>query len=372
MRLLKVSFLMFLIVLIGCSSNDDISDNEDNTIDNEDNEKDDFVVSFSSTISSSQIYSKNVNVGKLEAFDIDKEGNVYYARLGDADEEDAGHNIYIYKAKPDIEDPPEYMILQHFGHPYNISIDDDGDETFLWIGSNGSRHSTGKYWDELSFSRIKYESGKTYKDGYGGDNYFLNDNKLKKTQVDVNRENNRMVVAAQSKKGKSWSFFTYDLAEAEALSRTLFSFTVKNDQTMEREVEGRDLSELKPIGSFTVEDNRDDKPNALNSYWLQGFGIDNNENIYFYEGEGNRKGRAGHAYITGMSINGDIVGKRTRVEATETYSGLDNVGILHDSADLEPEGMTIKNGFVYLGFISRLNEGDKKANILRYRFFLDD
>lgn len=332
---------------------------------------------FSLPLSEVEIYSKNIDVKKLEAFDIDKKGNIYYARLGLV-KNDKGHEVYLYKAKPN-ETPKEYMILKYFGHPYNISVEEGENEIYLWISSNGSKHKNGKYWDEPSVSRIKYEPGKTYVKGYGGDTYFLNIDSLQKTQVDINKEKNLMLIAAQSKKRKDWSFYTYDLKEAKALPETLFSFSVtlggekdskQKEQKLDKEIEGRDLSQLTPLGSFTLMGKRAHKPDALNSFWMQGFNIDNNRAIYFYEGEGNRNGRNAQAYITSLDIEGNIIGERTKIKATESQSDLNEEGIIHVSGNLEPEGMTVKEGAIYLGFLAHYEEKNnivRRSTILKYK-----
>lgn len=331
---------------------------------------------LSQPISKVKVYSKNVDVEKLEAFDIDYQGNIYYARLGDLNGKAKGknksHEVYIYKAKPN-QKPYEHMTLKFFGHPYNISVEEDGGETYLWISSNGSKHKTGKYWNERSFSRIKYEAGKVYKKGYAGETYFLNKGKMK-TQVTINKKSDLICVCAE--KGKDWSFYTYKLSKVENLPDTLFTFPVtiggedagSVERTFKRTVRGHNLNSLIPLGSFTIPGNRNNKPNYLNSFWLQGFAIDSSGYIYFYEGEGSSKGSS-QAYVTIFDMQGQRVGKRTRVEAIKNIKDLNDAGIINNSGNLEPEGMTIKGNSIYLGFLSHnvgINNKGRRANIFKY------
>jgi hypothetical protein len=322
-----------------------------------------------------KIFSKNVNVEKLEAFDIDEEGNIYYATLGDLNDKvkgkNAAHEVFIYKARPDQE-PDEHMTLKYFGHPYSISIEEEGEETYLWVGSNGSKDKTGKYWNERSVSRIKYEAEKVYKNGYGGETFFLNKDKFK-TQVSINKEGDLICIAAE--KGKDWSFYTYKLSDVKALPDTLFTFQVtfggeetgSEERTLKRTVRGHDLNRLVSLGSFTVPGNRSGKPDGLNSFWLQGFAIDANSYIYFLEGEGNREGRAAQAYVTVLDVQGNIAEKRTKVEAIADKKDLNNAGIINNLGNMEPERMTVKDNSIYLGFLSHgLNNTDRKADIFRY------
>ena len=333
---------------------------------------------LSKPITDLKIYSKNIDVGKLEAFDIDSHGNIFYARLGDLNKKikgkDIAHEVFIYKAKPN-QKPQEYMTLKYFGHPYNISIEEDRGETFLWISSNGSKHNTGKYWDERSVSRIKYEAGKIYDKGYGGETFFLNNNELK-TQVAINKENDLICIA--SEKGKDWSFYIYKLSQVKALPDTTFTFKVtiggeeigSKEQTIIKRVKGHDLSRLTPLGTFTVPGDRENKPGGLNSFWMQGFSIDKNGYVYFYEGEGNRQGRLARAYLTILDIHGNIIGSRTKVEAISNSKELDKAGIINNRGNLEPEGMAIRGDYIYLGFLSHKvgsNKKGRKANIFQYK-----
>jgi hypothetical protein len=339
------------------------------------------LASLSWLISEVNVYSKNVNVENLEAFDIDKQGNIYYARLGDVNGKvkgkDKAGEVYIYKASPN-QQPKEHMTLKYFGHPYNISVEEEGGETYLWISSNGSKHKTGKYWDERSVSRIKYVPGKVYKKGYGGESYFLNNGKLK-TQVAINRKGDLLCIAAEE--GKDWSFYIYKLSEAEALPDTLFTFSVRiggeevgsKKHTVKKTVRGHDLSRLAPLDSFTVPGARHHKPDSLNSFWMQGFVIDANSYIYFYEGEGNRQGRNASAYVTVLNIHGKIVEKRTKVEAISTSKNLDKLGIINNSANMEPEGIAVKGNSIYLGFLSHkvgLNNSGRRSDIFQYNSHL--
>jgi len=322
-----------------------------------------------------KIFSKNVNVEKLEAFDIDEEGNIYYATLGDLNEKvpgkNAAHEVFIYKAKPD-QQPNQHMTLKYFGHPYNISIEEEGGETYFWVSSNGSKDETGKYWNERSVSRIKYEAGRVYERGFGGETFFLNKDNLK-TQVSINKEGDLICIAAE--KNKDWSFYTYKLSDVKALPDTFFTFQVtfggeeigSEERTLKRTVRGHDLNRLKPVSSFTVPGQRNNKPTGLNSFWLQGFAIDANSYIYFLEGEGNREGRAAQAYVTVLDVQGRIVEKRTKVEAIASNKDLNEAGIINNLGNMEPEGMTVKDNSIYLGFLSHgLNNTDRKANIFRY------
>lgn len=326
-------------------------------------------------VSIETVYSKNINVGKLEAFDIDSEGNIYYARLGLVNGKKKGENrahiVFIYKGKPN-QPPSQCMTLKYFGHPYNIAVETEGGQTYIWINSNGSKHKNGKYWDARSVSKIKYIPGKIYV-GYGGETYFLNNGQLR-TQVALNRKSNLICISAR--KDKDWYFYTYRLSEVESLPDTLFTFSVilggedlgTKEQTISRTVKGHDLSKLVPLGSFSVPGDWGDKPEGLSSFYFQGYSIDKTSHIYFFEGEGKKNGRPAQAYVTVFDINGRIKRERTKIKAILSSEDLDKIGIANQLADMEAEGITVKGNSIYLGFLSRNIGADKskKANIFRY------
>lgn len=379
MKIDRLTFLisLFLVLLLSCNTSKKMFGKGN---DNKKEQMDSFLKELTAPLNKVELFSKNIDVKKMEAFDVDEKGNIFYARLGLVNGKKKGENkanrVYIYKARPN-QQPKEYMTLKYFGHPYNISVEKVGGDTYLWISSNASKHKTGKYWDERSVSRIKYNPGKVYEKGYGGETYFLNNQELK-TQVSVDREHNLICIAAE--KGKNWSFYTYNLNEVEALPDTTFTFFVtlggedmgSKEQRVKKVVEGHDLSKLSPIGAFTIPDRRSDKPDSLNSFWLQGFSIDGRKHIYFYEGEGNRKGRLASAYLTVLDINGSVIGHRTRIAATANIADLDSAGILNREGDLEPEGMAIIGGSLYLGFLAHhvgKNKKGMRTNILRYDLY---
>ncbi len=364
-------FMMLIIVfaITACNTSQTNNKKQNDTSD---------LISLSKPITDSNIYSKNVDVGKLEAFDINKQGDIFYARLGELNNQVKGkneaHKVFIYKARPN-QKPHECMILEYFGHPYNISVEEDMGETFIWISSNGSKHKTGKYWDERSVSRIKYKSGMIYGQGYGGETFFLNNGKLK-TQVAINKESDLLCIAAQN--DKDWSFYTYNLSKVKTLPDTTFTFKVtiggeevgSEEQTIKKIVKGHDLGKLTPLGFFTIPGDRNNKPNGLNSFWLQGFTIDRDSLIYFYEGEGNRQGRLAQAHLTVLDIYGNQWSKRTKVEAISDSSKLNDIGVINNAGNMEPEGMTIKGSFIYLGFLSHgvgVEEKDRRANIFKFK-----
>jgi len=322
------------------------------------------------------IYSQNVPLiapyRVMQSIDFDKKGNVFYSQIGVAAGFEQGktkaHEVYIIRNKPNIPAGNDYMVLKYFGHGGNIAVDEDENGLFIWMGSNGTKYSSGEYWDEYSVSRMPFEAGKTY-EGYGGESYFLN-NGLYRIQAAVDRKGDLLCINA-SKDGERY-FYTFKLSEAEALPVTDFDFSVKiggeednvAEQVVQRKVQGRDLSLLEPLGSFKLPKGNNESLD-VNSLSFQGYDIDESQHVYFFEG--NHSGNLSQAYVTVFDIQGNVSYERTKVSAISEVDKLVDAGIVNNSGYMEAEGIKVKGNQLYLGFASYQGKEDfRRANIFKY------
>lgn len=333
-------------------------------------------------LSQNIIFSKNVSLVApfrvIQSFGLDNRGNIYYSQIGTASGfvkgETKAHELYIVRGNPNTTVGKDYMTLKYFGHGGQISIEENGRDVYVWVSSNATKYASGEYWDARSVSRIKYEPGKIYENGYGGETYFLN-NGIFRIEAAVNREGNLLCINA-SKNGIRY-FYTYKLSEVMALPLTNYTFSVKiggeeyntTEDSVTRIVKGHDLSQLTPLGFFNIPagDNQATDPNSLH---FQGYEIDASRHIYFFEGNGsdyNISGRPSRAYVTIYDIQGNLVYKRTKIEAITDPGILEDKGLTNSSGYMEAEGITIKGNQLYLGFASHQGEKDyRRANILKY------
>lgn len=322
------------------------------------------------------LYSKNVQLiapfRVMQSFDLDDQGNIYYSQIGAANGFIQGktkaENLYIIKGKPN-QKPSKYMTLKYFGHGGQIAVEVENGNSYIWVSSNASQYSSGEYWDARSVSRIKFESGKVYK-GYGGETYFLN-NGLYRIEAAIDKENNLICINA-SKDGTRY-FYTYKLSDVEALPVTDFTFSVKiggeevgsKEHIVTRTVQGHDLSKLTPLGSFSIPPGKN-KTADVNSCHFQGYDIDGHY-IYFNEGNGSSSNIPSQAYVTIFDLEGNIVGKRTRVSAISDKEELASAGITNNSGYMEAEGIKIRGNQIYFGYASHQElENYRRANIFKY------
>ncbi len=332
-------------------------------------------------LSQNMIYSKNVPLiapfRVMQCFGLDNKGNIYYAQIGTASGFAQGktkaHELYIARGTPNRPVGNDYMTLKYFGHGGQIDVENEGEDVYIWVSSNATKYSSGEYWDSRSVSRIKYESGKVYNNGYGGDTYFLN-NGIYRIEAAVSKEKDLICINA-SKDGVRY-FYTYKLSEVMALPLTDHTVTVKiggeeygtSEHTVTRTEKGHDLSALTPLGAFHLPkgNNEATEPNTLN---FQGYDIDASGHIYFFEGTGNDNNvttGSSHAYVTIFDIDGQML-KRAEVSAIEDIGSLTNEGLTNSSGYMEAEGIKVIGNHIYLGFASHQESEDyRRANILKY------
>lgn len=341
---------------------------------------------LSAPLSDNIIFSKNIQLiaplRVMQGFDIDSKGNLYYIQIGKKSgaeiNKTKSHELYVIKSTPNNSNISNYMTFKYFGHGSNFVVEESGNDTYVWLNSNATKTiSSSEYENSISFSRIKFESGKVIENGYGGETFFLNNGK-KNTHPAIDFENRRLCISATESGTRN--FYVYDLDQALALPNTPFTFDVTfggeetgvPEQTVSKTVEGKDLAKLTPLGSFSIPKGKD-KTTDLNSHSLQGFDIVGNY-IYFNEGDGNGNDIANgnsNDYVTILDINGNIVHPRTAVAAITNIENLKTAGIT-DSGYMEGEGIKVKGNKIYLGFASRRNpaiagnDDNRRANVFVY------
>lgn len=331
------------------------------------------------TLTNSIIHSKGVELkapkNSFQSFDMDKDGNIFYSQIGIVNGYSAGrskaYEMYIFRGLPHAPVENEYMTLKYFGHTSNIAIEEDNGDVYVWLSSNASRRSKGGYYDNLSVSRIKYEPGKVYKNGYGGDNFFLPGKSNLHPALDL--DNDLLCINANS--GSKRYFYVYRLSEVFRLPIEAFEIQVKigglkkgtEERLVTKEVPGRDLSKLIPLGQFSLRRGRDKKKD-INYYPLQGFDIDDSF-IYFNEGMGydlSISRDKSEGYITVLDFQGNIVVNRTKFNAIDNPEDLVNHGLTNYSGYMEAQGIKVKGNQLYLGYASRNGSDDvKRANIFK-------
>lgn len=338
-------------------------------------------------LSEQLIYSANTKLiapyRVMQGFDIDSSGNIYFIQIGAYSGGTPGstkaHESYIIKTTPNSNDVSNYMTFKYFGHGSNLAIEETNQgDTYVWLNSNATKNLTSfEYEDSKTISRIKYEPGKTYEEGYAGETFYLGD-EFKNTHPAIDVKNRRLTISASQNRLRH--FFTYDLDDAMNLSEKEISLELtyggelvgETPVTETRKIQVKDLRELIPLGYFKIPVGYN-KDKDINSHSMQGFDVQGNF-IYFNEGDGNQNIiKNGHSndYVTIFDLNGNIIKNRTAVYAITDLDLLNKLSIT-DTGYMEGEGLKIIDNKLYLGFASRRNPsapgGDdyRRANIFVY------
>ena len=310
------------------------------------------------------VYSRGVQLVRnavMQCFDVDSKGEIYYVQIAGTD----AHELHVIRGAAN-EAPADYMTLRWFGHGTNMAVEEQGNDRYIWIGSNGNKLDDGSYSQNQTVSRVKYEAGKTL-DCCAGETFWLEGKRNVHPAVDVASD---MLAITASTTGVR-DFYVYRLSEALALPESEVSLTVTSggeDGTQEttgaRTVKVRKLDQLTPVGRFTVNTGKTDS--EVGYYDFQGFDCTNGI-IYFYEGVGNdNDGKtASVAYVTLLDLTGAQAYPRTKVGAIADMQALTTAGITA-TGYMEAEGIKMKNGSLWLGFASKSTDDIRRANIFRY------
>ena len=319
------------------------------------------------------IYSKGVYLVRnsvLQSFDVDKNGSIYYVQVGGA----LKHVLFVANGEPN-KDITSSMQLKYFGHGTNMAIEENGEDRFIWIGSNGHKNSSGDYGSNQTFSRIKYVPNKIVERYEEGDTYYMS----KKANIHpaIDQEKDILAVTTSGGGNPNRFFYIFKLSEVKNLPSSIVklpSLTFggeephgQQEQTVEQSINVKDLTNLTPISTFTVAPSNN--KTQLNSYAFQGFDISDGK-LYFYEGEGNDnkiENGPSNAYLTIFDyMEGKVVSERAKVNAISNIADLNKFNITA-TGYMEAEGIKMKNGILYLGFASRSTDDIRRANILQYR-----
>lgn len=319
------------------------------------------------------IYSKGIYLVRnsvIQSIDVDKNGSIYYVQVGGA----LKHVLFVSNGEPN-ENITSSMQLKYFGHGTNMAIEEDGEDRYVWINSNGHKNSSGDYGSNKTFSRIKYEPNKIVERYEEGDTYYM----ANKANIHpaIDQENDILAVTTSGGGNPNRFFYIFKLSEVKNLPNSIVKLPALTfggeephglpEQRVEPSINVKDLTDLEPISSFSVPPSND--KSVLNSYAFQGFDISDGK-LYFHEGEGNgnkKENGPSNAYVTIFDYTeGKVISERTKVNAISNIDDLDKFNIT-STGYMEAEGIKMKDGVLYLGYASRSTDDRRRANILQYK-----
>lgn len=374
MNIEKKAILMlcsFCMTLLFAACNDD--DDDQNYIGSQ---YEGFSEKIASPLTADLIYSKGTYLVRnaiMQSFDIDSEGMLYYDQGG------GSLYQYLFIARSEPNQPiVDYMGVKYFGHGTNIAVEEDGDDRYVWINSNGTKSSDNSYGGSQTISRIRYVPGSTV-EFYGGETYYL----PQKSNIHpaIDQENDMLAVTTSGGGDPLRYFYIFRLSEARALpdedvtlsnSVTYGGEEAEHPQSVTevRTLKAKNLGKLTPLYEIRIAEGKTTE--VYNYYDFQGFDVKDGL-LYYYEGTGNDNTgtTASVGYVTVFDItktipvSSNLVMQKTKIESIANINDL-TVFNITDTGYMEPEGIKFKNGELYLGFASKGSDETRRATIFRY------
>ncbi len=321
---------------------------------------------FEMPLSRDLLYSNNARLPKnalMQCFDIDSKGDIYYVQLANADR----HNLHVSKGSPNAAYTTS-MTLSYFGHGTNFAIEEDGDDTYIWMSSYASRNDAGQYWSGQTVARVKFRNGVTLKPEDCTDHYYVG---MYESHAAVDEENDLLMIMSSQGTGHAYCKI-YSLAEAKSVPLSTVQLMNRNwggatssepSQSGSQRVQVHDLRKIKPVADVAIKF-ADFGANVENPN--QGFEVGPNR-IYNWEGSGRGNGTdPSTAKITVFDFSGNLVCGPLPVMAIEDINGLKELGIA-STGYMEAEGMKVIGDKLYLGF-GQIIDGKSRSCVFQYPF----
>ena len=274
------------------------------------------------------------------------------------------HENYVIRRK---NGKREYMTLRYFGSANSLAFetDQDGNE-FVWIGSNGTNNKKHKaYGYTRTISRIPFEPGKEYNDGYAGETVYMVGEYY--CWPAVNAKDDVLGVATQ--KGGAVTINLYSLNDARALDdteikiKTVYKGEVIGDteQTVVRTIKAKDLTTLEANSTIVIpkaDKETADPAKEVNYYSFRAWDVDK-DYVYFVEGKhnnGSMKNGESKAFITVYDHAGRIVLPKRRIQCIFDQYLLESLQIT-PAGYADVAGIKVIDGKIYIMFSVKNSKG---------------
>lgn len=259
----------------------------------------------------------------------------------------------------------EYMTLQYFGHATTFSVEEEGNERYLWLGAYGTPNDSEYhlYFNEKVLCRVKFVAGKTVNTAQADDYYYIGEYTNMHPAIDP--ENGLICINYQDNTGNNANrrcFVVYKFNEVK--KAPLKDITIScgdafktgnatSQNITSTVVKCHDLTTLTPVARFSFPKTKYGAGDNPVFYDWQGFEF-HKDRLYYYEGDTNyyltgNVDSPSYAYLTIFDDKGRLVEKRTQVaiaadsDAQKQY-GLGVLGCM------EAEGLKVRGNDLYIGF----------------------
>lgn len=285
----------------------------------------------------------------MQSFDIDKRGQFYMSK-----EDNTSMRVSALNKDGSVIGE---MVLPSGGHGDGFSIEQDNDEVYFWTsGTMGEHSENGGYSggkangsDVRLVCRHKFKAGATEYAEEAAECFYLNNNGAR--IVDIDTEHDVMVLWTYEN-SSDW-IYVYRPSEIRSASRK----TVKVIRTSHNEgksVSAYDLNTVKPVAKFSWK-RKGVTTGSTNSGAVQGLCV-YDDRIYVTSGAKNDEA----TLMSVMDFSGNILQQLVKVGVSADKQQLIKLNLSSDGT-FEPEGVHIRKGQMYLGFVGDYpTSGSKK------------
>ena len=304
----------------------------------------DITINYSQKLTQEMIYSNNnalLDNKSMQSFDVLLDGDIVFGGQ-------TINSLEFQRIKPNGSSV-EAMYAFYAGHGTNFSVEEPpaGGDQYLWISNFASKITELDYKNEQLISRIKFEPGKQYMPE-DCDNYYFGDYSYVLAAVDSEHD-----LLALNGGGRDFKIFR--LSEAvKAPKKSITLRPIKRggpsggpitvEETVTLTVSAHDLTSIPTVASFTLPSDAiiqgtssvDGKTRAE-----QGFCV-YKDRLYFLSGP--------DIAIAIVDFNGKVIQSAKALAIDDDPEDYLPLGVSRNGY-LEPEGIKIRRGKVYVGVI---------------------
>ena len=278
--------------------------------------------------------------GGMQSFDIDKRGQFYMST------EDS-NSMRVCALNKDGSKIGADMVLPSGGHGDGFSIEQDADEVYFWTSGTLGEHTTnGGYSggkanesDVHLICRHKFKAGVTEYAEEAAECFYLNDNGARFADVDTEHD----VMALWTYEGSSDYIYVYKISDIRKASKVTKKVT-RTSHNEGKEVTAYNLNSIKSVARFSWK-RKGVTTGDTNAGAVQGLCV-YDDRIYVTSGAKNDEA----TLMSVMDFEGNILQKLVKVGVSEDKQQLIKLNLSSDGT-FEPEGVHIRKGQMYLGFV---------------------
>ena len=276
----------------------------------------------------------------MQSFDIDRRGQFYMST-------EDNNSMRVCALNKDGSRIGDDMVLPTGGHGDGFSIEYDSDDIYFWTsGTMGERTSNGGYSggkandpDVHLICRHKFKAGATEYAEDALERFYLNDNGARFADVDTEHD----VMVLWTYENSSDYIYVYRISDIRKAS-TVTKKVTRASHNQGKEVTAYNLNSVKYVARFPWK-RKGVTTGETNAGAVQGLCV-YDDRIYVTSGAKNDEA----TLMSVMDFNGNILQKLVKVGVSVDKQQLIKLNLSSDGT-FEPEGLHIRKGQMYLGFV---------------------